>query len=158
MIEQLQAIQLEAGEIYRTHGLQAIADNPPTPREIFLQSSKDEMLQVAYLDTAIIGFALVLNCGIDCHLEQISILPKYSKCGYGGMLLKHMIKLAEAKKFARITLSTFRNFAWNEHFYRKCGFQEIENEELGARLYQLKQSEEQFGLNMKNRLFMAKRL
>ena len=72
-----------------------------------------------------IGFTLTSERGGTLFLDQISVHPDHGKQGVGSGLLKRVIEDAKDRGFKRITLSTFRNVAWNAPFYRKAGFKEI---------------------------------
>ncbi len=77
-----------------------------------------------------IGFTLTSERGGTLYLDQISVHPDHGQRGVGSALLKRVIKDAKDRKFKRVTLSTFRNVAWNAPFYRKAGFREIKPAKL----------------------------
>lgn len=71
-----------------------------------------------------VGFAHVLNCAPDAHLEQLSVLPAFSRRGIGRALLTRSFAESAQRRFTRMTLRTFRTVPWNADFYSTCDFKE----------------------------------
>ena len=65
---------------------------------------------------------------------------------------------ARAKGFASITLSTFRDVAWNAPFYASAGFEEIPRSEWTEALRDSAADEAASGLDVERRVMMRRRL
>ncbi len=73
----------------------------------------------------IVGFLNAESLGTSFHIWQMAVHPAHQKQGIGRKLVETAKHWAFSEKLAPITLTTFRNVAWNELFYRTCGFQLI---------------------------------
>lgn len=71
-----------------------------------------------------VGFVHVLEVDGEAHLEQLSVLPSHGRSGHGRALVEAAKGEARARGFARLTLRTFADVAWNAPFYATCGFVE----------------------------------
>ena len=72
----------------------------------------------------VVGFAHVLEIEGQAHLEQLSVLPRHGRRGYGRMLVAAAKAEARRRGYHSITLRTYRDVAWNGPFYATCGFHE----------------------------------
>lgn len=70
------------------------------------------------------GFAHVVTHGELAHLEQLAVLPAHGRQGIGTALLRAAMDEARRRGFARLTLRTFADLAWNAPFYARHGFAE----------------------------------
>jgi len=154
-IENLQTLQLRAGDGFRKFGMPEVADKPPIGAKVLQAAMRRGHLEVARLGLVIAGFSLVQDYGPDCHLEQMSVDPKFMRRGFGGQILKRVIQMAIERGQNRVTLSTFRHVPWNAPFYKKHGFQEMDSATLTPALLKYKNAEIATGLDMKSRAFMA---
>ena len=154
-IAELQRIQLRAGSLFRAVGMDDIADNPPTPKLVFERAISENLLWLATYCKHTVGFALALNHGCDCHLEQMSVDPEHTRRGIGAALLEHLITSAREERYERITLSTFQSLPWNAPFYAKMGFNMVPDSELTTDLREVIRKETVAGLDMAIRVIMA---
>jgi len=70
----------------------------------------------------LIGFALVLQDANIAHLEQLSVLPEFTRRGYGRQLVLGAAEESRRRGHAQLTLRTFADVPWNAPFYAACGF------------------------------------
>jgi hypothetical protein len=56
-----------------------------------------------------------------------------------------------------VTLSTFKDIAWNEPFYHRRGFASMGNDDLPLHLQQIREQEKQSGLPIEKRVCMQYR-
>jgi hypothetical protein len=63
---------------------------------------------------------------------------------------------ARAQGSDRITLSTFRDVAWNAPFYARLGFDEIPEADLSVALRRLREKEGREGLDPSKRIMMRR--
>lgn len=81
-------------------------------------------LLVAENDGVPVGFAHVLDFDGHAHLEQVSVLPRFSRRGAGRMLVAQALSRASALGNREMTLRTYADVPWNAPFYASCGFVE----------------------------------
>lgn len=81
-----------------------------------------------------VGFALVIIMGNYAHLHKLSVDPAHGRKGLGTRLVKKVIQFAETSDLYGVTLSTFRDVAWNAPFYYNLRFREMRDEEIGTNL------------------------
>ena len=151
----LQALQVRAGVLFRAIGMNSVADNPPTHAETFREAIATDLLHVAERLDRCVGFTLALAHGDDCHLEQMSVDPASHRQGIGSGLLRHLIEVAKSRGIARVTLSTFKDVAWNGPYYERFGFRYLADFELTAPLIKVRHDEATAGLDMSARGIMA---
>ena len=131
----------------------AVADNPPTDASTFRESIAAQLLHVATQGERCVGFTLALARGADCHLEQMSVDPSTGRQGIGSAMLRQLIDTARSRGYARVTLSTFNNLAWNGPYYARFGF--VELSDLTPALVEVRREEAGAGLDMSLRSIMA---
>lgn len=76
------------------------------------------------------GFAYAAVIDECCHLEEVSVLPEYGRLGIGTALVAAVREHAAREGLRGVTLTTFRDVAWNAPFYRRLGFEVLEAEDL----------------------------
>lgn len=151
----LQDLQVRAGVLFRAIGMQSVADNPATPEVAFRDGIAADLLHVAEQYDRRVGFTLALVHGTDCHLEQMSVDPASHRQGIGSALLRHLIEVAKSRGIARVTLSTFKQVAWNGPYYERFGFRYLTDSELTTPLIEVRRDEAAAGLDMSARGIMA---
>lgn len=77
-----------------------------------------------------VGFSMTQRREKTLYLHQLSVDPAHGRKGLGAGLVKHVFALAEEYACHSVTLSTFRDVAWNGPFYAKLGFREIPRKKL----------------------------
>ena len=104
----------------------------------------------------LVGFALVMELGLFAHLEEIDVLPAHGRQGLGSALLEAVCEWAGSRGFSAVTLSTFRDVAWNAPFYARRGFAVVPPEELPPELLEIVARERQKGLRTDLRVIMQR--
>ncbi|MEO7570936.1 MAG: GNAT family N-acetyltransferase [Acidimicrobiales bacterium] len=152
----LRDIERRAGELFREIGMPEIADDEPP--------SADHLASGAALYVATddedqpVGYALVDLVDGHAHLEQLSVVPEHGRQGIGRALLQAATDWASARGDAEITLTTFREVAFNAPFYAKHGFVAVEAQHLtdGLRAAVAKEAAE--GMDTATRVVMSRSL
>lgn len=88
--------------------------------------SEPGFLLVIDVDGEVAGFVHVLELHGVCHLEQLSVDPRWSRQGLGRALVEAAKDLAGECGHRRISLRTYADVPWNAPFYRTAGFVEEE--------------------------------
>lgn len=101
-----------------------------------------------------VGF---LSAGIEgetLHIWEFDVRLNRQGSGIGRALLERAIKDARRRGLAAVTLTTFRDVAWNAPFYRKFGFHILEGAEIDERLASLLSGEAEHGMPAARRCAM----
>jgi GNAT superfamily N-acetyltransferase len=81
-----------------------------------------------------VGFLSAEISGKDLHIWELSVLLERQRAGIGRRLVEHCLEQARARSLDAVTLTTFRDVPWNEHFYARLGFAILPEGEAGPRL------------------------
>ncbi|MDX8503572.1 GNAT family N-acetyltransferase [Mesorhizobium sp. VK4C] len=109
-------------------------------------AADDKNRPVGFLSAGIEGDAL--------HIWELDVRLDRQGSGIGSALLERAIKDARRRGLAAVTLTTFRDVAWNAPFYRKFGFRILEGAEVDDRLSGLLSSEVEHGMPLDRRCAM----
>lgn len=149
----LPAIEVAAGELFRTIGMGAIADDaPPTVDEL----AEAAAIWVAVEHDEVLGYAWVELVDGHAHLEQLSVLPARGGQGIGTALIDAVVDWARARGDADVTLTTFRDVAFNAPLYAKRGFVELPEPDWTPELQALVAAETAHGLDPTTRVVMRR--
>ena len=105
----------------------------------------------------VVGFTLTSERGGTLYLDQISVHPEHGKKGIGRALVDRVLTDGRDRRFRWVTLSTFRDVAWNGPFYRQFGFREIRRDKYAPWMEELEAAQAKT-LDVTKRCFMQKRL
>ncbi|MDH3687423.1 MAG: GNAT family N-acetyltransferase [Myxococcales bacterium] len=126
-----------------------------TELEDFEEAHADENLWVASTPGGTpVGFAFVEEIGGCAHLDELDVHPDHGRRGVGAALVRAVCTAARERGFPGVTLTTFRDVAWNAPFYEKLGFRALAAEELSPELAALVRSEALRGLAPERRVVM----
>lgn len=90
----------------------------------------------------------------ELHIWEMSVHPDFQQRGIGAGLIRACQIDAGNAGFRAITLTTFRDFAWNAPFYERLGFAEITDLEAHPRLAKELAEEAEAGLPRERRCAM----
>ena len=79
-----------------------------------------------------IGFAAAAPKGRELHLHELSVARSWQRRRIGATLLEALAIDARNSGFRAITLTTWRDIAWNAPFYASQGFVEVANSDDSA--------------------------
>jgi ribosomal protein S18 acetylase RimI-like enzyme len=85
-----------------------------------------DVLLVAEVDGAVVGLALVTRHDPWWHLDEICVHPDHGRQGIGTALVSELVARARDERVAGITLTTFRDVAFNGPWYARLGFVEVD--------------------------------
>jgi GNAT superfamily N-acetyltransferase len=80
------------------------------------------------------------------HIWELDVRRDRQGSGIGRALLETAIEDARRRGLVALTLTTFRDVAWNAPFYRKLGFQVLDDAQAGERLADLLRQEAEHGM------------
>lgn len=104
-----------------------------------------------------VGFTLTSVRDGSLYLDQISVDPAHGRKGLGAALVRRVVKDARDRGLKSVTLSTFRDVAWNGPFYRSLGFREVPRRKMTGWMLDLEGAQAERGLDVDQRCFMARR-
>ncbi len=105
-------------------------------------------------DDELAGFAAAGRVGRELHLHELSVRRSSQGRGIGATLLRALAIDARNCGLRAITLSTYRDIAWNAPFYARHGFVEVENFEGRQHLADSLDAAAAFGLPRERRVAM----
>lgn len=101
-----------------------------------------------------LGFLSAAIEGDALHIQEIDVHLDWQGLGIGRALLQRAIDDARRRGLAAITLTTFRDIAWNAPFYSKSRFHILSAAEMDERLAGLLKAEAARGLPADRRCAM----
>jgi GNAT superfamily N-acetyltransferase len=151
----LQDIERAAGKLFLNTDYPFIATDDPIRYELLRQQHEQGMVWVASASgDAPVGFAVALPLEGSLHLEELAVHPSHGKRGIGTKLVLAVCEWAKERGYGAVTLSTFRDIAWNGPFYSRLGFVAIRESELSAGLKEIREKEAGNGLPTRDRVCM----
>lgn len=152
----LPAIERSSGEAFRVvPELAWIADDDVQSADAHLDFVRAGLSWVAVDDRdRPLGFLCAEIAGGALHIWQLAVLHDQQGQGLGRALVDTSIRHARTCSLGPVTLTTFRDLAWNERFYRKLGFETLAVEALDARLVAILAKEATYGLPAERRCAM----
>ncbi|GAA0959308.1 GNAT family N-acetyltransferase [Kribbella koreensis] len=151
----LRSIEKAAGVLFREIGMADVADHPPPSLEAFEAYQRAGLAWTAAdASDLAVGFVLVKLVDGCAHIEQVSVHPAHGRQGIGRALIDEVGRWAAEQGLPALTLSTFRNVAFNGPYYARLGFRELEV--LTPGLVEIQRQEAAMGLDPAERVFMRR--
>ncbi|MDP1820804.1 MAG: GNAT family N-acetyltransferase [Acidimicrobiales bacterium] len=159
-LEALRAIELAAGRAFAAIGMPEVADDepPPVPTLRAYVDRGRAWVAAEPVEDAAVGYVLVDLVDGAAHVEQVSVHPARARERIGRRLLEHVASWAIDHGHVAMTLTTFREVAWNAPYYRRCGFRDLADDELGPQLRDVMAAEAAHGLDPARRVAMVRAL
>ena len=125
-LPRLTAIEESGAETFTRAGIPLADGSPPAPPEHWASALEADLLWIADDPaTGPIGFVAGSVQGDSLYIREVDVVMERQKEGHGARLMRHAIDRAKALGLGSVTLTTFRNVAWNAPFYAKLGFVEL---------------------------------
>lgn len=155
-LRELGVIEREADALFAEIGMNDMAAAAP---ESLLPAQRAGRLLVAvtHADEPV-GFVRLEIVDSIPHVEQVSVLPGYAGRGLGVRLLDAAEEWARKRGYRRMTLTTYRDVPWNGPWYRRMGWEVVEEDRLTPELRALRKREGAVGLDVRPRQAMEKNL
>ena len=116
----LREIELESDRLFDTIGIGPFDDDDSHDR-------LDVVAAVFAAGDPPVGFVSVDIVDGCAHIDQLSVLTDHGGRGIGRALLDEAVRWARASGLAAVTLTTFRDVPWNAPFYRRVGFEVVDD-------------------------------
>ena len=153
-----QAIEVAAGRLFAEIGLHEIAAAPPDDLATLRGHRERGTIWVAVLGQEVVGYAMASVVDGEGHLDQVSVRPEHGRRGVGTALLERAGAWAVDHGYHAMTLTTFRDVAWNGPYYAKLGFEPLAEVDLGPELQAIRDHEKADGLDVLPRQAMRVQL
>jgi GNAT superfamily N-acetyltransferase len=154
-VPKLHSIEKEAGTLFE--GWLPNLAGTLVSEETFAHACQESRLFVAVDgQDEPVGFALLLWVDGQVHLEELDVYPAHGRQGLGARLVEATLQWARERGKQAVTLTTFREIPWNAPFYRRLGFVELGEEELGPELRGIRDKETEKGLDPAGRCVMRR--
>ncbi|MFJ9175445.1 GNAT family N-acetyltransferase [Streptomyces sp. NPDC102360] len=178
-LPRLQAIETAAGEIFRTVGMAAIADDaPPTIPELEryrqaghawvatedtgIEDTGTENIGTEETGTegagTVIAYLVAEVVDGAFHIEQVTVHPDAARRGVGQTLIACAADCARGQGLTGLTLTTFADVPWNAPYYERLGFRRLSGAELTPGLRAIRAAEAEHGLDRWPRVCMRRDL
>ena len=156
-VELLPAIEQSAGEAFRSHSeFSWVADDSVMSVEDHKRYVAAGTSWVASTGSGIVGFLCAeAVAGRELHIWELAVCAEVQGSGTGTQLMRHaMASAARDPLCVSLTLTTFRDVAFNAPFYKRLGFEIVEELEEEPRLRALLAAEAAHGLPIESRCAM----
>jgi GNAT superfamily N-acetyltransferase len=80
---------------------------------------------VVHVGEAMAGFLVAEPFRRELHIWEMDVAPAFQRRGIGAGLVRAAQIDARNTGFSALTLTTFRDLAWNGPFYARLGFDEV---------------------------------
>lgn len=155
-VERLRAVEVDAGARFRDVGLAAIADDDPPEAPVLLAHVQAGTAWVAEVDAEVVGYATASVVDAEAHLDQVSVTGAAAGRGVGRALIEQVLSWGRASGFPSVTLTTFRDVAWNGPYYERLGFVAVPEDDLGPELRTVRLAERAAGIDVAPRQAMRR--
>jgi GNAT superfamily N-acetyltransferase len=153
----LREIERLAGEVFRSIGMDWIADSDPMSVEALEGYARSGRSWVAVDEyDQPVGYVVVDVVDGSAHIEQLSVLPEYQGRGLGKDLVEVVHAWAIEVGCPALTLTTFIHVPWNLPLYEHLGFVVAPEHELGPGLLGVREHESRIGLDPISRVCMRR--
>jgi GNAT superfamily N-acetyltransferase len=155
----LQEIEVEAGGLFATIGMDRVAADPP-----FTITELEAYATAGHAWVAVDGLGRPLGYLVAelvdgaAHIEQVSVRPGHGRRGIGGALVDGVAEWAASEGIEALTLTTFRDVPWNGPLYERLGFVRLDERAMTPGLRRIRAIEAAHGLDAWPRIAMIRRL
>jgi GNAT superfamily N-acetyltransferase len=159
----LAQIERSAATLFLDTPYAFLADDEPLSLDFVRQRFQVGQVWVAVdPQDVVVGFAITRELDDSIYLQEMDVAPAHGRRGLGSALVQTVFAWAQRQGYGAISLSTFRDLAWNAPFYSKLGFRILDESELSILhrrgfakdFHQIRQQELEAGLPISARVVM----
>lgn len=154
-LRSLAAIEQDAAQIFRcAEGLEWIADLSGAGDETYGPLVEAGTVWVAERAAVPVGFLAAQVEASYLYITEISVTREYQRQGVARQLVQSATQEAKKRALNALTLTTFRDIAWNEPLYAKLGFKTFEQAAIPSSLLRRMDADHARGLLRQRRCAM----
>ena len=148
---------IERASAQRFLGLMdALAADEPSAAPVLAARIGTGGLLVARAGEVLAGFVMFRPVEDGLYIEQVDVLPAFERRRIGAALIDAVAARARVLGLPRLSLSTFRDVPWNAPYYRRLGFEDIDEAALTPGLLAIRREHLARGLDEEARVFMER--
>jgi ribosomal protein S18 acetylase RimI-like enzyme len=129
----LARIEVEAGRLFLSVGMPLVAGDEVDGDEL-LSAVRDRRVWVASYIGRPVGYVEASTVDGRAHVDQVSVVPEAGRRGIGTALVRRVEDWGRERGLDGTTLTTFRDVPWNGPWYRRLGYRELAEDEIGPEL------------------------
>ena len=131
-LEKLASIERSAASVFRDVELSWLADGETMESDLLAELCREGTLWVAADEgDEPVGFLAAHELDGKFYIAEVSVARSHQRQGIGAQLIAAAADHARTMGFSAVTLTTYRDLAWNGPFYARLGFAEIAPAEAG---------------------------
>ncbi|MBT5433574.1 MAG: GNAT family N-acetyltransferase [Alphaproteobacteria bacterium] len=158
-LQACRVIEDDAGQIFFDIDMAEVDEDPPRCLEDLQRAFENGLLWVADDRNGVpVGFALTELVDSNVHLSELGVVTAMQRQGVGARLIEVIAENARRNGHAKMTLTTFRDVAWNAPYYARLGFTVQEPSSFSPGMKQVFESKKAHGLNVQDRVAMVRTL
>lgn len=157
-IESMRRVEERANQLFDAIGYGFCVEIGPSDIEEHELVLRVGATLVARAGRAVVAFAMFLPIDGEWHLDEIDVDPHHQRQGLARRLIDEGGLIGRARGHQAMTLTTFRDVAWQRPVYEKLGFEPFDPDADRVELFALLEKEKAWRLAQKPRLVMRKRL
>jgi GNAT superfamily N-acetyltransferase len=155
----MQALEVDAGRRFRDIGMDEIADDDPPAIDLLeAHIANGSAWVVTDTDGQALGYAVASMVDDEGHLDQVSVAEHAGRRGVGTALTDEVCAWSRNRGAMAVTLTTFRDVAFNGPYYASLGFVVADEIDCGPELRAIRQNEHDLGLDIAPRIAMRRPL
>jgi GNAT superfamily N-acetyltransferase len=152
-------IERSAASLFRDVGLAWLADGDTMEPAVLTGLCREGTLWVAVDERdEPVGFLAGHEMDGQFYIAEVSVARSHQRRGIGIRLVEAALEHGRRLGVGAITLTTYRDLAWNGPFYSRLGFMEIDPADAGPGHRQKLQAEAAAGHDPAQRCLMGLRL
>lgn len=125
-MDELEDVEDDSARLFANIGLNFDSVAPASRQARFWHAFDDGAIMVVDAPPAsVAGFVAVFPLDEEAFVAQLSVRRANQGRGLGRRLMLSAEQWARDQEFAGLTLTTFRDVAWNAPFYASLGFSEV---------------------------------
>lgn len=155
-IEAVREVERLAAARFIDIGMAWITEDEPTDAATLSERVADGRLIV--IDHGGLPVAAVIFSPVDgaAYIEEIDVLPAHAGYRLAARLIDDVAKRSAALGLPCLTLSTFRAVPWNAPYYRRLGFNDMAEADLGPGHLAIREHHRARGLADEHRVFLQR--
>lgn len=156
-LPELGKIERDAAQLYRQAGYDFCADGPVRNDAEKMRALDTGAVFVACTHgNELCGFVLLWEVDNCAHILELAVLRTHQDHGLGRRLMAEA--WASSRGFTEITLTTYRDIAWNAPLYERLGYFGFEPDTWHTGVAEIQREEADSGYAIKPRIAMRKPL